>query len=81
MPAEPTQTVPRHPEDDIITIVAPTGAAVMQQYRERGLAAAGYAIAGRIAPHRFAYSDDAGDAELFGGIRMMAATFIRAASR
>ena len=37
----------------------------------------GYAIAGRVGPHRFSVVDGAGSSELFPGQEMIAATFSR----
>ncbi len=67
------QTPDARLEDDYITIVAPTLDEVMQQFRDSGLAAKGYAIAGRVARHRF----DVAGVDPFGGAPMSAATFIR----
>lgn len=78
----PTQTFTSTPaqEDSYITIVAPTLGEVMQRFRDSGLAAEGYSIAGQAARHKFAYAGDAVNVDLFGGVRMIAATFIRATS-
>lgn len=78
-PAQTSTTLSTH-EDEYITIVAPTLREVMQQFRESGLAAEGYSIAGQVARHRFSYAGDAVSVDLFGGIRMIAATFIRTTS-
>jgi len=65
------------PGDDIITIIAPTLDEVMQRYRARGLAAAGYTITGQARRHHFEMAGESGG-DLFDGATMIAATFRRA---
>jgi hypothetical protein len=72
-----TQITAAPGENEYVTIVAPTLGEVMKKFRDSGLAAQGYAIAGRVGRHRFAMGGtDAGE-ELFGGSAMTAATFFR----
>lgn len=63
--------------EEFVTIIAPTLVGVMQQFKARGLAAAGYAITGQAGRHHFEVSDPAGNRDLFDGTPMMAATFRR----
>lgn len=63
--------------DQYITIVAPSIGEVMKRFRDSGLAARGYAIAGPVARHTFAYAGEDSDEAPFGGSPMTAATFIR----
>jgi len=67
--------------DDYITIIAPTINAVMQRFQESGLAAKGYSITGPVGRHQFAYVGDEAEVDLFGGVRMIAATFFRPATQ
>ena len=66
-----------HRGDEFVTIIASTLGDVMQQYRARGLAAAGYAITGQVGRHQFSVAASAGSADLFDGVPMVAATFRR----
>ena len=66
-------------DDEYVTIVAPTLGEVMQKFRDSGLAAQGFAIAGRVARHKFSFAGGDGHGDMFGGTPMTAATFIRAA--
>ncbi len=76
----------QHPSarlDEYVTIIAPSLAAVMGQFRARGLGALGFAITGPVARHRFAYATEGEthrqeNQEMFGGEPMVAATFRRA---
>ncbi|HEY8594113.1 MAG TPA: hypothetical protein VIL84_02620 [Devosiaceae bacterium] len=63
--------------EEFVTIIAPTAAEAMRQFRDQGLAALGYAIAGRIGRHRFSLSGNGDQTELFDGEAMIAATFVR----
>lgn len=64
--------------DDYVTIIASTFSAVMQRFQESGLAEQGYSIAGPVGRHQFAFSGETGNEAMFGGDRMIAATFFRA---
>lgn len=64
--------------EEFITIIGPTLGEVMRQYRDRGLAAAGYAITGQAGRHQFAVAGSNDSAVLFNGAPMVAATFRRA---
>ena len=70
-----------HPNDtdteDFVTIIAPSTGEAMRQFKAQGLDVQGYAIAGRVGPHRFSVVDGAGSSELFPGQEMIAATFAR----
>lgn len=77
-----TQTTTPFQDDDYVTIVAPSMAEVMGQFRARGLSAQGYKIAGRVCRHTFAFAgqtegNDESSSEMFDGDLMMAATFVR----
>lgn len=63
--------------EEYLTIIAPTAVEAMAQFSARGLAAQGYAIAGKIARHRFSLVDKEATTELFAGNDMIAATFMR----
>lgn len=63
--------------EEFLTIIAPTLSDVMQQYKSRGLSAAGYAITGQAGRHQFSMAGPAGSTELFDGTPMVAATFRR----
>lgn len=63
--------------EEYLTIIAPSASAAMAQFKARGLAAQGYAIAGKIGRHRFSLVGEAGAAELFSGEGLIAATFSR----
>lgn len=66
------------PDEDFITIIAPSMAEVMASFAAQGLAERQYAIVHRGGRHSFRLAD--GEA-LFGGTGMVAATFARAAAR
>lgn len=70
-------TIAQADTEQYITIVAPSIAEVMQRFRDSGLAARGYAIAGPVARHTFSYAGSDGDEQPFGDSPMTAATFIR----
>jgi hypothetical protein len=63
--------------EEYLTIIAPTAAQAMEQFKARGLDAQGYAIAGKIGRHQFALVGGEGSMELFSGNGMIAATFSR----
>jgi hypothetical protein len=67
--------------EDYVTIIAPSIAEAMAQFRARGLAAAGYAIVGPVDRHRFTLATGTGSIDLFAESPMVAATFRRAAAR
>lgn len=63
--------------EEYLTIIAPTATQAMAQFSARGLAAQGYAIAGKIGRHQFSLVGGEGSTELFSGNGMIAATFMR----
>ena len=64
----------RHPTStDTLTIVAETVEEIMEQFRQRRLADAGYFIVGPAVRQQFAL----GHETLFAGTPMVAATFTR----
>ncbi|MGV8855002.1 MAG: hypothetical protein ACOH2L_10135 [Devosia sp.] len=63
--------------EEYLTIIAPTAAAAMAQFKARGLDAEGYFITGKIGRHQFSLVGEAGSTELFSGNGMIAATFSR----
>ncbi len=65
--------------EEYVTIIAPTIGQVMQQFHERKLASQGYSISGRVGQHKFHYAGGEHESDMFGGARMVAATFIRRA--
>lgn len=64
------------PEEDFITIIAPSMAEVMASFKAQGLAERQYCIVHRGGRHSFTV---AGGEPLFEGARMVAATFARRA--
>jgi hypothetical protein len=63
--------------EEYLTIIAPTASEAMAQFSARGLAAQGYAIAGKIGRHRFSLVGNEDSTDLFAGNGMIAATFMR----
>jgi hypothetical protein len=63
--------------EEYLTIIAPSAVQAMEQFKARGLDAAGYTIAGKIGRHQFSLVGEEGSTELFAGIGMIAATFSR----
>lgn len=63
--------------DDCITIIAPSVAEAMRQFKERGLDKLGYAIVGKVVRQRIAYASDDGNQDMFDGQPMFAATWTR----
>lgn len=63
--------------EDFVTIIAPSTGEAMRQFKAQGLDLLGYAITGRIAPHRFSLADGTSCSDLFPGREMIAATFSR----
>ncbi|WP_196260364.1 hypothetical protein [Pelagibacterium limicola] len=64
------------PDEDFITIIAPSMAEVMESFAAQGLAEREYAIVHRGGKHSFTL---AGGETLFNGAKMIAATFARRA--
>ena len=78
---------PRSPDGDppaggdCITILARDAAGAMAEFSRLGLSAQGFAIAGRVLRHRFAFAGDMPGAPApFGGEPLFAATYVRAPS-
>jgi hypothetical protein len=63
--------------EEFVTIIARTTEEAMRQYKVQGLDRQGFAIACRIARHKFALASDGGASELFRGQSLVAATFSR----
>ena len=66
--------------EEFVTIIAPSTGEAMHQFKAQGLDRLGFAIAGRIGPHRFSLVSGAETSELFAGQGMIAATFSRRVS-
>ena len=63
---------------DCITIIARSPGQAIAEFHRRGLNKEGYAICGRIVPHKFEMVSDEGVAEsLFEGDHFYSATFSR----
>jgi hypothetical protein len=63
--------------EEYVTIIAPTAADAMAQFKERGLDRDGYLIAGQIGRHQVCLVQNQQSSELFSGAGMVAATFSR----
>lgn len=63
--------------EEFVTIIAASTSSAMRQFKAQGLDRQGFAIAGRIGPHRFSLVSGEDAAELFGGQALVAATFSR----
>ncbi|HQZ11887.1 MAG TPA: hypothetical protein PK286_03290 [Devosia sp.] len=63
--------------DQFVTIIAPTAAEAMQQFRAQGLDRDGYTIVHHIDRHAFHVADGGDVTDLFPGRQMFAATFRR----
>jgi hypothetical protein len=63
--------------EEYFTIIAPTAAQAMAQFKQRRLAEQGYAIASKIGRHQFTLVGEEGSADMFSGTGMIAATFSR----
>lgn len=63
--------------EDFVTIIAATMAEVMQSFKSQGLAEQEYTIVHRGGEHSFTVVDRGDSAPLFGGEKMIAATFAR----
>lgn len=72
---------PQTETEDFVTIIAASAGEAMRQFKAQGLDAQGYAIAGRVGPHRFSVVDSGGSSDLFPGREMIAATFSRRVGR
>ena len=63
---------------DCITIIARSPGQAIAEFHRRGLGKEGYAICGRVVPHRFEMINDGGETEnLFNGDPFYSATFMR----
>lgn len=65
---------------DYITIIGHDMADITRQFRAEGLAEADYSIVHRIGSHQFTVVSGGSAEQLFGGRRMIAATYARKAS-
>lgn len=63
--------------EEYLTIIAPTAAQAMAQFKVRDLDTKGYFIAGKIGRHQFSLVSGEASTELFEGRKMVAATFSR----
>jgi hypothetical protein len=73
---------PATEQSDCVTIIARSPGQAIAEFHRRGLGKQGYAICGRVVPHRFEVINDAGEIEnLFGGEQFYSATFTRCADR
>jgi hypothetical protein len=69
-------------QSDCVTIIARSPGQAIAEFHRRGLGKQGYAICGRVVPHRFEVVNDNGDVEsLFDGAQFYSATFSRCAGR
>jgi hypothetical protein len=67
-------------QSDCVTIIARSPGQAIAEFHRRGLGKQGYAICGRVVPHRFEVVTDSGDVEsLFDGEQFYSATFTRSA--
>jgi hypothetical protein len=65
-------------QDECITIIAQSPGQALKEFHRRGLGKQGYAICGRVVPHKFDVINDEGEAEeLFDGKHFYSATFFR----
>lgn len=72
------QSLTSQTQGDCITIIARSPGQAIAEFHRRGLNKDGYAICGRIVPHKFELVSDDGEAEvLFGGDQFYSATFAR----
>ncbi|MBU1304777.1 MAG: hypothetical protein KKF33_04560 [Alphaproteobacteria bacterium] len=63
--------------EEYLTIMAPTAAQAMAQFKAQDLGSQGYAIAGKIGRHQFSMVGDDGSTATVSGSGMIAATFSR----
>ena len=65
-------------QNECITIIARSPGQALEEFHRRGLGKEGYAICGRVVPHKFeAINDDGASEELFNGEHFYSATFFR----
>ncbi|MCP4935356.1 MAG: AMP nucleosidase [bacterium] len=65
-------------QNECITIIARSPGQALKEFHRRGLGKQGYAISGRVVPHKFEVIDDEGSSEeLFNGEHFYSATFFR----
>ena len=65
-------------QNECITIIARSPGQALKEFHRRGLGKQGYAICGRVVPHKFEVINDEGIAEqLFNGEHFYSATFFR----
>ncbi len=70
--------LPTPVRSECITLIARSPGEALKEFHRRGLGKQGYAICGRVVPHRFEVINEDGSAEeLFGGERFYSATFFR----
>ncbi len=70
------QTTPL--QNECITIIARSPGQALKEFHRRGLGKQGYAICGRVVPHKFeVINDDGASQELFNGEHFYSATFFR----
>ncbi|RYE86047.1 MAG: hypothetical protein EOP19_07875 [Hyphomicrobiales bacterium] len=69
------QQIMTEPTDRVVTLIGETIDEVMTQFRQRGLAEAGYVIIGPAVRQQFSR----GEESLFAGAALVAATFARRA--
>ena len=76
----PLQSTPL--QNECITIIARSPGQALKEFHRRGLGKQGYAICGRVVPHKFEVINDKGEAEeLFDGEHFFSATFFRRDTR
>lgn len=63
--------------EEFVTIIARSATEAMGQFKARSLDLQGYAIHGRIGPHKFALVTGDASLELFKGEQLVAAIFSR----
>jgi hypothetical protein len=69
---------PEQQNSDCVTIIARSPGQAIAEFHRRGLREQGYAICGRVVPHRFEVITDDGESEqLFDGDQFYSATFSR----
>lgn len=73
-------TSPQSPtlQNECITIIARSPGQALKEFHRRGLGKQGYAICGRVVPHKFeVINDDGASEQLFNGEHFYSATFFR----
>ena len=69
-------------QNECITIIARSPGQALKEFHRRGLGKQGYAICGRVVPHKFeAINEEGKSEELFGGQHFYSATFFRQQQR